>query len=113
MSKNVLGKRIQQIRKSKNLTQFQLAEIAGINEKHISKIETGVYFPTYSTLDKILKALNLKLEDVGLGIAVENTNTFYTLALEILNSAESEKEHEVYYNILKEAKKGIDFFKKK
>ncbi|MDO5437276.1 MAG: helix-turn-helix transcriptional regulator [bacterium] len=84
MSKNILGKRIQQIRKAKGLTQFKLAEIAGINEKHVSKIETGVYFPTYSTLNKILNALGMTVEDVGLGINQEQKNSFYTMSLEIL-----------------------------
>ena len=52
-SKNSFGQKLKQIRKAKNLTQAQLAELAGANEKHISKIETGVYFPTYTTLTKI------------------------------------------------------------
>ncbi len=111
MSKNILGKRIRQIRKSKGLTQFKLAEIAGINEKHVSKIETGVYFPTYSTLNKILNALDMTLEDAGLNPKPQNDNSFYTRIIEILNGAQSEKELEFYYRILKEASCGREIFK--
>ena len=53
MAKNSFGQKLKQVRKAKHLTQEALAELAGINEKHISKIETGVYFPTYNTLNKI------------------------------------------------------------
>ena len=74
------------------LTQSQLAELAGANEKHISKIETGVYFPTYTTLTKILNALNLSIEDVGLNLEHLSTNEspYYVKARQILNSANSE-----------------------
>lgn len=109
MPKNSFGQKLKQIRKSKNLTQAKLAEIAGVNEKHISKIETGVYFPTYNTLIKVLQALNLNIEDVGLemvGVS-SNDNPFYVKSLQILNDAKSEQELEYYYGILKQAQKGI------
>ena len=113
MTKNSFGQKIKQIRKSKNLTQAQLAELAGVNEKHISKIETGVYFPTYNTLIKILQALNLSIEDVGLNFdnVKSNNSPFYTKSMQILNSATSEQELEYYYGQLKQAQKGIDILK--
>jgi len=110
MAKNSFGKKIQQIRKSRNLTQAKLAEIAGIDDKHLSKIETGVYFPTYTTLNKILTALELNIEDVGLNLAhvTQNDSPFYTKSLQILNSAKNEQELEYYYGLLKQAQRGID-----
>ena len=113
MAKDSFGQKLRQIRKSKKLTQEKLAELACMNEKHISKIETGVYFPTYNTLNKILKALDLKIEDIGLNTSSFNTtdSLFYVKSLQILNSAESEQEQEYYYGILKQAQKGLDIFK--
>ena len=113
MVRNSFGQKLKQIRKARNLTQAQLAELAGANEKHISKIETGVYFPTYTTLTKILKALNLSIEDVGLNLEhiSSNDSPYYTKALQILNSAKSEHELEYYYGQLKQAQKGIDILK--
>ena len=113
MIKNGFGKKLQQIRKSKKLTQSALAEKAGMNEKHISKIETGVYFPTYETLRKVLNALDINVEDVGLdlGQIQSNDNPFYIKSLQILNGAENEKDQEYYYGILNQAKKGLELLR--
>lgn len=113
MAKNSFGQKLKRIRKAKHLTQEALAELAGINEKHISKIETGVYFPTYNTLNKILTALDLNIEDIGLDFSSLNTNNslFYIKAIQILNEAKSEQELEYYYGILRQAQKGIDILK--
>ena len=113
MAKNSFGQNLKQVRKAKHLTQEALAELAGINEKHISNIETGVYFPTYNTLNKILTALDLNIEDVGLELNSLKTNDspFYIKALQILNDAKSEQELEYYYGILRQAQKGIDILK--
>ncbi len=110
---NSFGQKLKQIRKAKNLTQAQLAELAGANEKHISKIETGVYFPTYTTLTKILNALNLSIEDVGLNFEnlSSNESPFYIKSIQILNDAKSEQELEYYYGVLKQAQKGIEILK--
>ena len=59
MIKQLIGKRIKDIRKSKNLTQEQLAEYIGIETSSISNIENGKYFPTAENLDKILSVLNI------------------------------------------------------
>lgn len=114
MAKNSFGKKLKEIRKAKNLTQAQLAELAGANEKHISKIETGVYFPTYNTLTKILSALNLTFEDLGLDAFSSNNhnnNPFYIKSIQILQETKSEEELEFYYGLLKQAQKGINLIK--
>ena len=111
---NDFGKRLKQIRKSKGLAQAKLAELAGVHEKHISKIETGVYFPTYATLNKILKVLDVKIDEIcpdfnNLGV---DKSEFYIKSLQILNNATSEQELEYYYGQLKQAQKGISILKK-
>lgn len=114
MLKSDFGYKLKLIRKSKKLTQFALAELAGVNEKHISKIETGVYFPTYKTLNKILKALNLSIDDVGLSLETVRTseNQYYIKALQILNNAENEKELEIYYNNIEQTRKNLELLKR-
>ncbi len=114
MAKNSFGQKLQQIRKAKNLTQAQLAELAGANEKHISKIETGVYFPTYNTLSKILTALDLTFEDVELDVnSLKSDSPYYTKIIQILNEAKSEQELEFYYNILRQVQNGLEILKRK
>ncbi len=108
---NDLGKRLQQIRKSRGITQAKLAELAGIHEKHISKLELGTYMPSIETLNKILSALELNIEDVGLNlerVPVKN-NSFYIKSMQILNNS-SENELKFYYYLLKAAQKNLSLF---
>ncbi len=58
--KKLLGKRIQEIRKSQNYTQEYLAELIGIETVSLSNIERGKYYPSAENLNKILEALNIE-----------------------------------------------------
>ena len=51
--KKLLGKRIQELRKSKKLTQEELAEKIGIGTPNISYFETGRFSPAVATIEKI------------------------------------------------------------
>lgn len=66
LDKKVIAQIIQSNRKKAKLTQAELAEKIGISEKHLSKIETGKYYPALDTFLKILEILNLTLGDFGL-----------------------------------------------
>ncbi len=57
--KQLLGKRLQEIRKSKNLTQETVAEKMGIETTSLSNIENGRYYPTSENLEKLMKILNI------------------------------------------------------
>ena len=109
---NTFGKRLQQIRKEKGLTQEKLAELAGVHEKHISKLELGTYKPSFDTLSKILKVLDIGVEKAGLDVAKvsANDNPFYIKSMQILNSA-TEQELELYYGLLKQGQKCIEIHK--
>ena len=58
--KKLLGKRIQEIRKSRKITQEQLAELVSMDTSSISNIENGKYYPSSENLDKILEILNVR-----------------------------------------------------
>ena len=109
---NSFGQKLQQIRKSKGLTQEKLAEIAGVHEKHISKLELGTYKPSFDTLNKIVTALGLNVDDVGFNLenVSVNDNPFYIKSMQILNTA-SDDELEFYYTLLKAGQKGADVFR--
>ncbi len=64
MIKQLLGKKIKEIRKSKKLTQEQLAEYIGIETSSVSNIENGRYFPTAENLDKIMQVLKISPSDL-------------------------------------------------
>ena len=50
--KELLGKRIKELRTQKQLTQEQLAEMVDMGERNLSKIECGINFVSADTLEK-------------------------------------------------------------
>jgi transcriptional regulator with XRE-family HTH domain len=61
MNNQQIGKIIQERRDYLNLTQKDVAEMAGITFKSISEIELGIRNPTINTLNKVLDVLGLDL----------------------------------------------------
>lgn len=57
-----IAKNIQRIRKEKALSQEELAHKAGLNRAYIGYIERGERKPSVDTLNKISKALKIKLQ---------------------------------------------------
>ena len=62
--KILLGKRIQEIRKSKNITQEYMAELIGIETVSLSNIERGKYYPTAENLNRIISVLQIEPEEL-------------------------------------------------
>ena len=60
--KHGLGTNLKIIRKSKGITQEDLAGIIGIHSRQLSKIETGEHFPSCKTLEKICIALDVSAD---------------------------------------------------
>lgn len=61
MDSQQIGKIIQKRRDYLNLTQKDVAEMAGITFKSVSEIELGVRNPSLNTLKSILDVLGLEL----------------------------------------------------
>lgn len=62
------GKRVAEVRKSRGVTQQQLAEDVGMSVVAIAYIETGKRWARLGTLNKIAKSLKVKISDLFLGI---------------------------------------------
>lgn len=109
MNNTEFGKRLRELRKSKGYTQQVLAEKAEVDEKHLSRIENGKYFPSYETLTKLLSALGVTLYEVGIELEqVEtNKNPLHYKALQILNSAKNDNELSCYLEGLKSIQKAL------
>lgn len=96
--KKLVGKKIQQIRKHKGITQEKLAEMIGIEVPSLSNLETGKYSPSTETLQKLADVLKVKawefyyVED----ITVEDMQKEIILALN-----EKPQLVKMFYNILK------------
>jgi len=54
-----IGKRIEQLREQKGLSQNRLAKLARISQSSLSEIEAGKRSPRYDTLSLIAKALDI------------------------------------------------------
>jgi transcriptional regulator with XRE-family HTH domain len=63
-NKVLLGERIRDLRKTKGLTQEQFAELIGVEQKHVSRLELGKSFPPFDRLEKIAQVLGVPLKDI-------------------------------------------------
>lgn len=59
-----LGRHIQKVRKSKGITQEQLAEKIHVSQTWIAYIETGRDTPNLKMLEKIAKVLEVQVKDL-------------------------------------------------
>lgn len=62
--KKSFGEKVKRYRKQRGLTQEQLAEIIDISPRNLSRIEVGANFVTAETLEKLLTALNVTMEEL-------------------------------------------------
>lgn len=63
-TKQLIGKRIQDLRKSRKMSQEQLAEKMGISPKYLSSIERGKENPTLDTFIKLAAALETEIAEL-------------------------------------------------
>ena len=59
-----IGRRIQQRRVQRNITQERLAEMVNVSVPHISRIENGSSQPSLQVLVDICNALELTVDDL-------------------------------------------------
>jgi transcriptional regulator with XRE-family HTH domain len=59
-----MGQRLQRLRKERDMTRAQLAELAGVSRQYVRQLEAGLSDPTVGTLQKLAKALGVPLTDL-------------------------------------------------
>lgn len=64
-NKNVLGKRIKELRKQKGYTQKKLSELIGFSKDYVTKIELGLKIPPFTTYLKIANALEVDIYEIS------------------------------------------------
>ncbi|MBQ8459205.1 helix-turn-helix transcriptional regulator [bacterium] len=62
--KKDFGLRLKELRNKKGITQYQLAEMAGIDPKHMSHIETGRSFPKADLIEKFADSLGIEYTEL-------------------------------------------------
>ena len=63
-AKELLGMRIREVRKARQLSQEKLAEKVGVDPKQISRIEGGKSAPSLDTLEAIAKHLQVEIREL-------------------------------------------------
>ncbi len=59
-----IGKRVKELRESKNIPQQDLAGLCNIEKSNFSRLEAGNTNPTFYTLCKIAEHLNVSISEL-------------------------------------------------
>lgn len=59
-----LGKKLRELRTEAGLSQERLGEITGLDRTYISGIERGVRNPALKNIEKLAKALGVKINEL-------------------------------------------------
>lgn len=59
-----IGRILKYYRTVHNLTQSEVAELAGINEKYLGRIERGESVPTIDKIEQLCHAFDIRLSDL-------------------------------------------------
>ncbi len=62
-TKELLGARIRELRKTRGLSQERLAEMIDVEPRHMSRIEGGKSYPSLDRLERISHALKAPLKE--------------------------------------------------
>ena len=71
-----VGQRIQKYRTQRNLTQDQVAERAGISQKHLSRIEQGYHNPRFDMIIQIANALSIPIDALAKDMSDDDMTVF-------------------------------------
>lgn len=92
--KKLLGKRIKEVRRQRNLTQEQLSEMINIETTTLSGIESGRHYPSLPTLEKISKTLNVEISSL---FKFQHLQSIDILKAEIINRIETLDEQKTIF----------------
>ena len=101
----LIGERIRELRKQKNMTQHDLASTLGVSKTIISEYENNFKSPNNNNLEKLADILDVSIDYLfGRDITVVNEDGAFTNVskqdLEIINNIKCNKKlyHELYLN---------------
>lgn len=99
-TKELLGARIRELRKSRNLSQEQLAEMIDVEPRHVSRLEVGSSYPRIDRLEKIAAALDVPLKDFFDFMHLESPDTRAEKIEEIVKGMKEDYQR-IAYKIIK------------
>ncbi len=96
--KELLGRKIKNLRIKNGLTQSQLSDMIGISQRSLSGIEIGKNFLTAETLEKILVSLNIEIDEL---FCLKHLNDCSVLKKELIEKISKEQNEQKIRNIYK------------
>ena len=81
--KKLFGLRIRELRKEKNLTQEQLAELVWLDTQHFCKMENGNHFPSLKNLLILAEVLEVNVYDLFVYDACEEEKIIQNIKFNI------------------------------
>ena len=100
MNLTKIGKFIAEQRKNKKLTQEQLAEKLGINNRTISRWENGINMPDASLYKKICDVLEISIEELINGEKTNKENIRQSYEKALITTVDNNKKQERKINKL-------------
>ncbi len=97
--KKDFGQRIKELRNKKGITQYQLAEMVGIDPKHMSHIETGRSFPKADLIEKFANALEIEYPELFNAQHLEDREIIFKKLINYLKNV-SDSELQVIYKLI-------------
>ncbi len=91
-----IGKRVQECRKKKGLTQEQLAERIGVTAHYMSALERGVYNIKLELLVSILNELDCSADEVFCDVVKKSFNVKATRLSDKISTLSIEEQYRIY-----------------
>ena len=102
--KELLGKRIKELRKQKGYTQDYLAEKLKIEPRQLSKLETGKHYPSFETIIALLETFDITFEELISFEHLNSANDIRKTLLKDIENIDDSKIQNVYKILRKETK---------
>ena len=90
--KKLLGKKIQNLRKSKGYSQLEFAEKIDISLNGLGIMETGKRFLTADTLEKIIKVLNIEPDELFSFGGMQSEKELYGSIIKLVDNVKQDRE---------------------
>lgn len=97
--KQGFGKRIKELRKARNLTQEQLAEMLNIEPPNVSRMESGLHLPKTETIETLRRIFNVPIYEL-FKFEHHNSRSFLVQEIEKFLKTSSKSDLEFVYKII-------------
>lgn len=107
----IVGAKIKELRLLKGLTQEQLSEKIGIDNKRLSRIETGKSLPSLKIAKDLERFFDFNISELIVNTEFDTNiqpNKIFIQSVNILNSAKTDTERTCYLEALKHTQKCLE-----